>query len=150
MCSDISYKQTIFPNILGHKTQEQAALEMSQFFPLLKVQCSPYLKYFLCSTYVPSCSPLHSSGLPPCRQLCERARDGCLPILHNFGMLWPEQFNCSNFPNDGGSQCFQGPYIPTPTERPPPGMRISRLFSGFVCLFVFIVSLGANVNSRRK
>ncbi len=54
MCrSDIGYTKTAMPNYLNHASQEEAGLEVHQFFPMVKVQCSPYLRTFLCAVYVP-------------------------------------------------------------------------------------------------
>jgi len=38
MCKDIQYNMTIIPNLLNHETQDDAGLEVHQFFPLVKVQ----------------------------------------------------------------------------------------------------------------
>ena len=70
------------------------------------MQCSQYLKFFLCSVYVPICSDKVSSAIPPCRNLCEVARTGCLPLMHQFGFQWPEQLTCEKYPEMGsGSLC---------------------------------------------
>jgi len=37
LCKDIQYNETIMPNLLNHQKQEDAALEVHQFFPLVKV-----------------------------------------------------------------------------------------------------------------
>jgi len=37
MCKDIEYNMTIIPNLLNHQTQDEAGLEVHQFFPLVKV-----------------------------------------------------------------------------------------------------------------
>ncbi|CAL4066245.1 unnamed protein product, partial [Meganyctiphanes norvegica] len=53
LCKDIQYNTTIMPNLLNHQSQEEAGMEAHQFFPLVKVQCSRDLHFFLCSVYVP-------------------------------------------------------------------------------------------------
>ena len=106
LCQDIQYNKTVFPNLLSHRNQEEAGLEVHQFFPLVKVQCSLYLKFFLCSVYVPICSDKVSSAIPPCRNLCEVARSGCLPLMQKFGFQWPETLRCERYPEMGsGSLC---------------------------------------------
>ena len=106
LCQDIQYNKTVFPNLLSHRNQEEAGLEVHQFFPLVKVECSQYLKFFLCSVYVPICSDKVSSPIPPCRNLCEVARSGCLPLMNQFGFQWPEQLRCGRYPEMGsGSLC---------------------------------------------
>ncbi|XP_032868482.1 frizzled-1 [Amblyraja radiata] len=100
LCTDIAYNQTIMPNLLGHTNQEDAGLEVHQFYPLVKVQCSPELKFFLCSMYAPVCTVLEQA-IPPCRSLCERARQGCEALMNKFGFQWPESLRCENFPIHG-------------------------------------------------
>lgn len=100
LCKDIQYNDTIMPNLLGHQKQDDAGLEVHQFYPLVKVQCSPYLKFFLCTLYVPICTILEEP-LPPCRSLCLEARSGCEHIMNRFGFQWPENLECSRFPETG-------------------------------------------------
>ncbi len=100
LCKDIPYNQTIMPNLLNHQKQDDAGLEVHQFFPLVKVQCSPYLKFFLCTVYVPVCTVL-DEAIPPCRSLCHQARDGCESLMNKFGFQWPESLDCGKFPMSG-------------------------------------------------
>ena len=97
MCDDLSYKETIMPNILGHKSQNEAGRAMRHFQPLVKVRCSPYLQFFLCSVYVPMCS---ESGVArqSCRSLCLKARNGCESLLNSHGLQWPHFLQCQRFP----------------------------------------------------
>ncbi|XP_004081732.1 frizzled-7 [Oryzias latipes] len=107
LCTDIAYNQTIMPNLLGHTNQEDAGLEVHQFYPLVKVQCSTELKFFLCSMYAPVCTVLEQA-IPPCRSLCERARQGCEALMNKFGFQWPERLHCEAFPVNGGSEICVG------------------------------------------
>ncbi|XP_075897042.1 frizzled-1 [Nelusetta ayraudi] len=130
LCTDIAYNETIMPNLLGHTNQEDAGLEVHQFYPLVKVQCSADLKFFLCSMYAPVCTVLEQA-LPPCRSLCERARQGCEALMNKFGFQWPDSLACESFPVHGaGELCVgqnmsdraehDGPAVappPYPTER---------------------------------
>ena len=68
LCANIEYNMTIVPNLLGHTKQEQAGMEVHQFFPLVKVQCSAHLQMFLCAVYAPVCTILEYP-LPPCRSV---------------------------------------------------------------------------------
>lgn len=104
MCKDIGYNLTYTPNMLNHDTQEEAALEVNQFWPLVEVNCSTDLKPFLCSMYAPKCE-LHNpkaNEFPPCRSRCERARKGCAPLMRQYGFSWPERFRCEKFPPNPG------------------------------------------------
>lgn len=95
LCQDLPYTQTALPNALGHKTQEDISMEINQFVPLVKVQCSPHLKPFLCSVYTPEC--VAGKVRSPCRTLCEQARSGCESLMNKFGFLWPESLRCDKF-----------------------------------------------------
>ncbi|VEL37798.1 unnamed protein product [Protopolystoma xenopodis] len=84
-------------------------MEAHQFYPLVEIQCSPDLRFFLCSIYTPICLANFAHALPPCRSVCERARHGCAPIMamHNFS--WPARMHCDQFPqfeNPEGLLCM--------------------------------------------
>ena len=102
MCSNMGYNKIRVPNSLGHKSVSAAELAMHEFFPLLKVGCSPQLQPFLCSIHFPQC---HETELVlPCRSLCEQARSGCDSIMNRFGFKWPETLGCEKLPETGN--CF--------------------------------------------
>ncbi|MCJ8730014.1 hypothetical protein PDJAM_G00113180 [Pangasius djambal] len=125
LCTDIQYNQTIMPNLLGHTNQEDAGLEVHQFYPLVKVQCSPDLKFFLCSMYAPVCTVLEQA-IPPCRSLCERARQGCEALMNKFGFQWPERLRCENFPVHGAGEICVGQNTSDtgkPTSEPTPNVE---------------------------
>ena len=100
LCKELQYNDTIMPNLLNHQKQEDAGLEVHQFFPLVKVQCSAYLKFFLCTVYVPICTVLEDA-IPPCRSLCIQAKTGCEDLMNKFGFKWPENLDCNKFPVSG-------------------------------------------------
>lgn len=102
ICMDIPYNATIMPNMLGHTRQEEAGLEVYQFAPLVKIDCSPDLQFFLCLVYVPLCTIL-DHPIPPCRSLCESARL-CETVMRTFDFDWPENLECSKFPEAGGEE----------------------------------------------
>lgn len=104
--SERMYNMTTYPNILSHRNQEEAGLELHQFSPLIKVECSKYLQLFLCTIYVPMCS---EPRILPCRSLCEEARNGCQPIMMKFGFQWPDAMNCEKYPKMEDKVCFGGP-----------------------------------------
>ena len=101
MCRGIGYNLTYMPNMFNHDTQAEAALEVHQFWPLVEIQCSTDLRFFLCSMYAPICEKHYDKDLPPCRSVCERARTGCAPLMRKYGFSWPERMKCENFPEFG-------------------------------------------------
>lgn len=106
-CHDIRYNETIMPNLLNHQKQDDAAVEVHQFSPLVKVVCSPDLQFFLCTVYAPVCTILEKP-IPPCRSLCESARSGCEQLMNKFGFPWPEVLECSKFPELQGEDLCVG------------------------------------------
>lgn len=103
MCRGIGYNLTFMPNQFNHDTQEEAGLEVHQFWPLVEIQCSTDLKFFLCSMYAPICIEDYGSPLPACRSVCERAKAGCAPLMRQYGFAWPERMNCDRLPDYGDS-----------------------------------------------
>lgn len=104
MCKGIGYNYTYMPNQFNHETQEEAGLEVHQFWPLVEIQCSPDLLFFLCSMYTPICMKTYKKELKACRSVCERAKAGCAPLMRHYGFAWPEQMNCDKLPNYGEGQ----------------------------------------------
>lgn len=104
MCKGIGYNLTYMPNQFNHDTQDEAGLEVHQFWPLVEIQCSPDLRFFLCSMYTPICLPDYKKPLPPCRSVCERAKAGCSPLMRQYGFAWPERMNCDKLPQLGESE----------------------------------------------
>lgn len=82
-------------------------MEVHQFFPLVKIDCSPDLNFFLCSLYAPLCTIL-DFPIPPCRSLCESAR-ACESVMHKFDFTWPENLECSKFPEDNTEELCISP-----------------------------------------
>lgn len=123
MCLDIGYNFTRMPNELNHETQEEAGLEVHQFWPLVEIKCSSDLKFFLCSMYAPICLPDYQKPLPPCRDLCRRAREGCEPLMQQYGFKWPERMECDQFPIHGESPdvlCMDRNSSESSTHKPKP------------------------------
>ncbi|KAE8280081.1 Frizzled-8 [Larimichthys crocea] len=70
LCKGIGYNYYYMPNQFNHDTQDEAGLEVHQFWPLVEIQCSPDLKFSLCSMYTPICLEDYKKPLPPCRSVC--------------------------------------------------------------------------------
>lgn len=98
LCRGIGYNYTYMPNQFNHDTQDEAGLEVHQFWPLVEIQCSPDLKFFLCSMYTPICLEEYKKPLPPCRAVCERAKAGCAPLMRQYGFAWPDRMRCDQLP----------------------------------------------------
>ncbi|XP_067014772.2 frizzled-2 [Anabrus simplex] len=127
MCRGIGYNMTSMPNELNHDTQEEAGLEVHQFYPLVEIRCSPDLKFFLCSMYMPICIESYQKPLPACRSVCERARSGCEPIMQQYGFQWPERMACERLPRYGDPErlCMDEGNRTSETNTPRPSRKPS-------------------------
>ena len=96
---DVSYKSTTFPNMFGHKTALEAHADMAQYWPLLEIGCASEIRQFLCSLYVPKCTDADSEWLP-CKELCQKAKDGCLSVMKKYNFPWPDNMECDILPED--------------------------------------------------
>ncbi|CAH2283053.1 secreted frizzled-related 4 [Pelobates cultripes] len=99
MCRDMPWNITRMPNHLHHSTQENAILAIEQYQELVDINCSPMLSFFLCSMYAPICTLefLHDP-IKPCKSVCQRAKDGCEPIMRRYNHSWPENLACDDLP----------------------------------------------------
>ena len=116
-CKGLNYNRTLFPNFESHRTQAIAYQYIQPFLPLLRVECSPDLKYFLCSYYAPVCNAL-GKLLPPCRSLCESSKSNCITLLKSFGYVWPRTLACNKFPANPKLQLCVGRNNTKTTKRP--------------------------------
>ncbi|XP_063050559.1 frizzled-10 [Engraulis encrasicolus] len=111
MCKDIGYNLTVMPNLMGHEDQNEAAIKLHEFAPLIQVGCHSHLRFFLCSLYAPMCSEKVSMPIPSCRVMCEQAQQKCSPIMEKFHFSWPKSLDCSRLPtkNDPNHLCMEAP-----------------------------------------
>lgn len=120
MCKGIGYNATQLPNMFHHDSQEEAGLEVHQFWPLVEIQCSDDLRFFLCSMYTPICIEDYHKPLPACRSVCNRAKAGCAPIMSQYGFGWPDRMNCDELPifGDANVLCMDSKNGAEPTVSP--------------------------------
>ena len=110
ICKNLGYNATYMPNRFNRKTQEDVALEIDKFSPLIKAGCSTMLQLFLCSLYVPACEKDSGKELLPCRSVCESATAGCLILMEDHGVKFPEKMkSCDLWPSKGDNKtCVSG------------------------------------------
>ncbi|XP_029444164.1 atrial natriuretic peptide-converting enzyme isoform X2 [Rhinatrema bivittatum] len=102
LCMNLPYNYTRFPNYLGHRTQKESSIswESSLFPALVQTNCYKYLMFFACTILVPKCNPQTTRRIPPCRALCELSKERCESVLGIVGLQWPEDTDCSQFPEE--------------------------------------------------
>lgn len=76
MCKGNGYNHTGGPNFLNEEffNQQDLALQLGTFSPLIKTGCSRQLLPFLCTAYIPMCSPMVENVIGPCRPVCENVK----------------------------------------------------------------------------
>lgn len=101
-CLGLEYTHTYLPNIIGLTSQAESAKRIRDYGPLLKLGCSTYLEFFLCSVYFPMCTESMDEQvlLRPCASFCNHVRQRCAPLMLRFSFPWPEELDCSKLPAD--------------------------------------------------
>ncbi|XP_021249519.1 atrial natriuretic peptide-converting enzyme isoform X1 [Numida meleagris] len=102
LCMNLPYNYTSYPNYLGHRTQREASVswESSLFPALVQTNCYKYLMFFACTILVPKCDPHTNQRIPPCRTLCVQSKERCESVLGIVGLQWPEDTDCTQFPDE--------------------------------------------------
>lgn len=149
-CEKVNYNKTMLPNSLGHTTQAEVEGDINVYHPLVKVNCSPDLRLFLCSVYAPLCFDRDHSleseiKLQPCQSLCESARRGCSAHLKKLGLDWPEPLRCEKFPDGRQNRLCVGNDSHSMDSMDQPARDL-----GFVCPKNFEVnSYNLHLNGRK-
>lgn len=105
-----NYLYTSFPNFMNHTSQFTATKELENYLPVIVSGCSNALQMFLCSLYIPICNPNVGKRIPPCKSLCQAARQGCEPLLNSAHIRWPSSMECHHFPDENsGELCVSLP-----------------------------------------
>jgi len=64
--------------------------EITYVADVYTMSSSSVLQFFLCSVYVPMCTDKVPIPIGPCGSMCLSVKRKCLPVLHEFGFIWPE------------------------------------------------------------
>ncbi|XP_077400435.1 carboxypeptidase Z-like isoform X2 [Vanacampus margaritifer] len=99
-CDDMAYTHTLFPNILGHASRQEAEsgveyLLMSVLETLLGGECHQEVRMLGCAVLAPRCE--NDKVLKPCRRACEAARKRCVHAFEGIQMAWPYFLDCDRF-----------------------------------------------------
>ncbi|XP_055389896.1 frizzled-3 isoform X2 [Condylostylus longicornis] len=83
--------------------------QLTKFLPLLESTCSKHIRFLICSSIFPLCSPDVPRPVTACRSLCEKVKKDCAtePLLNH---LWPDFLNCEILPQPEKQElCMQIP-----------------------------------------
>ncbi|KHN76923.1 Frizzled-5 [Toxocara canis] len=112
---------TRYPNSYGHEKQEEAGLEVHQFYPLVEVGCYNHLKFFLCAMYTPICQDNYDKMVMPCMEVCLEAKKRCSPLMQQYGFKWPATLSCEHLPRMSEQQA-SGNICAAPPDTPDPAI----------------------------
>ena len=152
MCRNIGYNMTRMPNFLDQENQDEAALKVQEFHPLVAIRCYPHLQFFLCSVFAPLCTKESDAPLFGCRETCEEARRGCQPVMKRFGFDWPDTLDCNRLPRDGDPLARSDPsrLCMSAPRSDASGVNSSEIFNKLlkdnVALQRYLQSLGKDVS----
>ena len=130
MCKAMPYNLTKMPNLLHHSTQGNANLALEPYQQLVDTGCSRHLVFFLCSVFAPMCNDhFRQEAIPPCRDVCRKARADCEPVMLRYNVSWPRQLDCGQFPQFDRGVCISPDAI---ISGPVPGEYKLFLFSWYI------------------
>ncbi|XP_078383285.1 uncharacterized protein LOC144665877 [Oculina patagonica] len=114
-CQNMPYNLTQFPNLLNHRTEDQALMVAKNFEALAGRRCSPLFGLFLCSVLAPPC---HKSQMPipPCKELCLKVTRSCRHLLNKFNLTLPSAMRCGRLPKEGTSKCLNESSLHRPSQ----------------------------------
>lgn len=91
-------------------------LQLAQLQPLLDSGCSPHIRFLVCATVFPLCTPDVARPVAACRSLCHTVRTAC-----DTAAGWPSFIDCDTLPQPERHElCMQVPHNDTATSRPEP------------------------------
>ncbi|XP_075158977.1 frizzled 3 [Haematobia irritans] len=112
-CHGVGYNMTAFPNLAGHTNQLEAELRITKLLPLIESHCSNTIRFLLCSSLFPLCTPDVPRPVTACKSLCEFVKGECSSHTELM-QLWPEFLKCEQLPSPEHQElCMQIPTIPT-------------------------------------
>lgn len=102
-CQSVGYNVTSYPNLIGHKTVEDAHVDLIAFRELVDSECFRQAYDFVCRILQPPCfyrEPYEPAVGEICREYCQAFQKGC-------GNRIPEKLkallDCERFPESTGA-----------------------------------------------
>uniref|UniRef100_A0A0N5A1U9 Frizzled-4 n=1 Tax=Parastrongyloides trichosuri TaxID=131310 RepID=A0A0N5A1U9_PARTI len=100
ICKDIPYNYTYIPNPIFPHDPATLHLQTDHFKPLIRTQCNPHIKFFICSVFAPMCPESLPQAVTSCKSVCQEVKRDCIKIFHEFDIQWPESLDCDKFPEE--------------------------------------------------
>ncbi|XP_060082760.1 frizzled-10-like [Ylistrum balloti] len=122
MCNGFNIGKGSLPNFFQQGKPNEVATEMENYRLLLRSNCSPNLRFFICGVYKPFCPSNNRPIVLPCRELCQEVKQSCESIYRKLynGMRWPSKFQCHRYPlsNSTMMPCKMSDVITDDDEEP--------------------------------
>uniref|UniRef100_A0A0N5BPC9 Frizzled-4 n=1 Tax=Strongyloides papillosus TaxID=174720 RepID=A0A0N5BPC9_STREA len=100
ICKDIPYNYTFIPNPIFPHDPATLHLQTDHFKPLIRTQCNPHIKFFICSVFSPMCPEALPQAVTSCKSVCQEVKRDCIKIFTEFDIQWPESLDCDKFPEE--------------------------------------------------
>uniref|UniRef100_A0A0K0DXJ0 Frizzled-4 n=1 Tax=Strongyloides stercoralis TaxID=6248 RepID=A0A0K0DXJ0_STRER len=100
ICKDIPYNYTFIPNPIFPHDPATLHLQTDHFKPLIRTQCNPHIKFFICSVFAPMCPESLPQAVTSCKSVCQEVKKDCIKIFTEFDIQWPESLDCDKFPEE--------------------------------------------------
>ena len=102
VCANFTYTHAYLGPGVDPKDVEE---RLKGYKLLIESECHPCLLEFLCFSYYPFCQPEYDTEVRPCRSLCVDVKDKCLGLIEAAGFTWPQELNCSRYPESDCLPC---------------------------------------------
>lgn len=104
-CHKLGYNQT---RDMADFYPSMPSKELQQYIDTVDaIRCSPDALFFMCTVYSPVCFQQYTPRVLPCRSVCERVKQGCLPFVKIAGFSWPSELDCKGFPEYNTGVCIR-------------------------------------------
>ena len=102
VCANFAYTHAYLGPGVDPKDVEE---RLKGYKLLIESECHPCLLKFLCFSYFQFCQPGYDTVVRPCCSLCLDVKDKCLGLIEAAGFPWPQELNCSRYPESDCLPC---------------------------------------------
>lgn len=100
LCNGFNISKVSLPNFFQQDDPQMISTELENYRQLLRSNCSPNLRFFICGVYQSWCPSNNRPIVLPCRQVCEEVKASCEATYRRLynGLKWPAKFQCHRYP----------------------------------------------------